>query len=139
MNPDKNLPSAQLVLILTTTTSFMTAFMGSSLNIALPVIGKEFNASALLLSWLSTIYLLSTAALLLPIGRFSDIKGRIKFFKSGVILFSAGSILSALSFNPELLLLPGVYKVLVLLLYSVHLLLSWSQLIRFLTEVRHWE
>jgi MFS family permease len=105
MNPDKNLPSAQLVLILTTTTSFMTAFMGSSLNIALPVIGKEFNASALLLSWLSTIYLLSTAALLLPIGRFSDIKGRIKFFKSGVILFSAGSILSALSFNPELLLI----------------------------------
>jgi MFS family permease len=105
MNSEINPPSPKLVLVLTTITSFMTAFMGSSLNIALPVIGKEFNASALLLGWLSTIYLLTTAALLLPVGRFSDIKGRMGFYKSGVILFSLGSLLSAAAFNSTFLLI----------------------------------
>jgi MFS family permease len=99
------IPSANLVLVLTTVTSFMTAFMGSSLNIALPVIGSEFEASALILSWLSTIYLLTTAALLLPVGRFSDLKGRIQFYKTGVILFSIGSLLAGLAYSTNILLI----------------------------------
>ena len=71
----------------------MTAFMGSSINIALPVIGKEFNATAIVLSWLSTAYLVSAAALLLPIGKLTDIYGRTKFFRMGIILFTVGSLL----------------------------------------------
>lgn len=86
-------PSPKIVLIISTITSFMTAFMGSSLNIALPIMGKDFAASAIFLSWISTIYLLTTAALLLPAGRLSDIKGRTYFFKAGIILFTAGSFL----------------------------------------------
>lgn len=69
MNSENHRPPAKLILFLTTVTSFMTAFMGSSLNIALPIIGDDFNASAIMLSWLSTIYLLTTAALLIPVGK----------------------------------------------------------------------
>jgi len=83
----------------------MTAFMGSALNIALPIIGVEFNASALILSWLSTIYLLTAAAFLLPVGRLSDIYGRTKFFKLGLFLFSAGSLLCGISPDEATLLL----------------------------------
>jgi EmrB/QacA subfamily drug resistance transporter len=104
MNPNPH-PSPRIVLLLVTITSFMTAFMGSSLNIALPIIGKEFNSPALLLSWISTIYLVITAALLLPVGRFSDIKGRVKYYKLGILLFTAGSILSAFSPNTTFLLI----------------------------------
>lgn len=75
----------------------MTAFMGSAINIALPVIGKEFNLGAVLLSWLATAYLLTTAVLLIPAGKLSDIFGRAKFLKIGVIVFSAGTILCAFS------------------------------------------
>jgi len=92
------------ILFLTTITSFMTAFMGSSLNIALPVIGREFGASAILISWLSTVYLLTTAALLLPSGRFADIRGRVKSFKSGIILFTSGSFLCSIVPDPYLLM-----------------------------------
>ena len=90
---------ARLILFLTTLTSFMTAFMGSALNIALPIIGIDFSASALMLSWLSTIYLLTSAALLLPIGKLSDIYGRTRFFKIGLILFTTGSFMCA--FSPD--------------------------------------
>ncbi|MCZ7609861.1 MAG: MFS transporter [Ignavibacterium sp.] len=98
-------PPSKLILWITTLASFMTAFMGSSINIALPVIGDEFNANALLLSWLSTAYIVTTAALLLPVGKLTDLYGRTKFFKWGVILFTSGSILSAVSFNTIMLLI----------------------------------
>lgn len=105
MNLDYQRPPAKLILLVTTVTAFMTAFMGSSLNIALPIIGKEFNASAIMLSWLSTIYLLTTAAILIPVGKLSDIYGRVKFFKSGVALFSVGSFLCGIAPNAVSLLL----------------------------------
>ncbi|MFZ2323591.1 MAG: MFS transporter [Ignavibacteriaceae bacterium] len=105
MNFQQKNPSAKLILIITTLSAFMTAFMGSALNIALPIIGKDFNASALMLSWLSTIYLLTTAALLLPAGKLMDIYGRTKFFKYGVILFTLGSLLCGIAPNSIMLLL----------------------------------
>lgn len=98
-------PPSKLILFITTLTAFMTAFMGSSLNIALPVIGKEFNSSALLLSWLSTSYLLTTAALLLPVGQLNDIYGRTKFLKLGIVLFTLGSLLCGIAPNPVVLLI----------------------------------
>ncbi|HEX9253542.1 MAG TPA: MFS transporter [Ignavibacteriaceae bacterium] len=97
--------SAKLILLITTLTAFMTAFMGSSINIALPIIGIEFNSNALMLSWLSTSYLVTTAALLLPVGRLTDIFGRTKFFKWGIVLFTMGSILSGAAPNTITLLL----------------------------------
>jgi EmrB/QacA subfamily drug resistance transporter len=105
MTTPQNNPPTKIILIITTLTAFMTAFMGSSINIALPIIGVDFKASAILLSWISTSYLVSTAALLLPVGKLTDIYGRTMFFKWGVILFTAGSLLCGLSFNTESLLI----------------------------------
>ncbi len=96
---------AKLILLITTLTAFMTAFMGSSINVALPIIGIEFNSNAIMLSWLSTSYLVTTAALLLPAGRLTDILGRTRFFKWGIVLFTMGSILSGAAPNTITLLL----------------------------------
>ena len=82
------------VIIITTLASFMTAFMGSAINIALPEIGKEFSLSPVLLSWMATAYLLTVAVLLIPVGKLSDIYGRAKFLKTGIIIFTAGSLFS---------------------------------------------
>jgi MFS family permease len=41
--------------------SFLTPFMLSSINIALPTIGQEFETDAVLLSWVATSYLLAAA------------------------------------------------------------------------------
>jgi EmrB/QacA subfamily drug resistance transporter len=83
----------------------MTAFMGSAINIALPLIGNEFSSGAVLLSWFATSYLLTTAVLLIPIGKLSDIFGRAKFMKIGIIIFSVGSLLCGLSNSGTMLLI----------------------------------
>ena len=50
------------VLIVATLSSFLTPFMASSVNIALPSIGREFAMSVVLMGWVATVYLLTTMA-----------------------------------------------------------------------------
>ncbi len=80
------------VLLIVTATSFVTPFMGSSLNIAIPSIGHEFSVSATVLSWVATAYILATATCLLPAGRFADIKGRSRIYIAGIFLFSIATL-----------------------------------------------
>ncbi|MCK4404247.1 MAG: MFS transporter [candidate division Zixibacteria bacterium] len=84
-------------LLVATLTSFLTPFMGSSVNIALPSIGREFAMDAVLLGWVATAYLLSAAMFLVPFGRIADIHGRKRIFTYGILTFALSSLLSALS------------------------------------------
>ncbi len=93
------------LIIITTLSSFMTSFMGSSINVALPIIGAEFKTGTILLSWLATAYIMTTAVLLVPIGKMTDILGRTKFFRMGIIIFTIGSLLCGISQGAAILLL----------------------------------
>lgn len=84
-------------LLVATLTSFLTPFMGSSVNIALPSIGREFAMDAVLLGWVATAYLLSAAMFLVPFGRIADIHGRKRIFTYGILTFALSSLLAALS------------------------------------------
>jgi EmrB/QacA subfamily drug resistance transporter len=84
-------------LLVATLTSFLTPFMGSSVNIALPSIGREFAMDAVLLGWVATSYLLSAAMFLVPFGRIADIHGRKKIFLYGILTFALSSLLSAVA------------------------------------------
>ncbi|HUW92878.1 MAG TPA: MFS transporter [Bacteroidales bacterium] len=86
------------VLTVTAFASFLTPFMGSSVNLALPSIGAEFGSNAVTLNWIVSSYMLSTAIFLLPAGRVGDILGRKKIFFAGILLFTLTMIL--LSFTP---------------------------------------
>lgn len=77
--------------------SFLAPFMGSSINIALPSIGRQFQADAVTLSWVATGYLLAAAVFLVPFGRLADIIGRKKIFVAGIITYSLSTILSAVA------------------------------------------
>jgi EmrB/QacA subfamily drug resistance transporter len=77
--------------------SFLAPFMGSSLNIALPSIGRQFQADAVTLSWVATGYLLAAAVFLVPFGRLADIVGRKKIFVAGIITYSSSTIFSAMA------------------------------------------
>jgi EmrB/QacA subfamily drug resistance transporter len=85
------------VLLVATLANFLTPFMGSSVNIALPAIGSEFAADAILLSWIPTSYLLAAAMFAVPFGRISDIYGMKKIFSYGIVLFTVASLLSAVA------------------------------------------
>lgn len=93
-----------MVLIVAAVGSFLTPFMGSSVNIALPSIQNEFGIDAILLSWIQTAYLLAAAVFLVPVGRLSDIYGRKKTFAWGMLLFTAATLLSGLSSSAAMLI-----------------------------------
>ena len=92
------------VLIIASLSSFIVPFIGSSVNIALPTIGKEFKIVAVMVSWVPTSYLLASAMFLLPFGRTADIYGRKKIFFAGFITYTIGSLLSALSISDLMLI-----------------------------------
>jgi len=78
--------------------------MVSSINIALPSIGKEFSMDAVLMSWVVTSYTLTAAVFLVPFGRIADIHGRKKVFTYGICIYTASCILSAFSTSATMLI-----------------------------------
>lgn len=84
--------------------SFVTPFMGSSVNIALPSIGQEFAMNAVVLSWVATSYLLAAAMFLVPFGRIADIYGRKRIFTYGMLIYTLSSLLSAFATSGSLLI-----------------------------------
>ena len=98
------------LLILISLSSLTTPFMGSSINLALPAIGAEFGLSAIYISWIATTFILSTAALLLPMGRLADMYGRTRLYTYGMILYSVSSIACGLAFSGEMLLVLRVIQ-----------------------------
>jgi len=97
-------------LLVAATASFLTPFMGSAINLAIPAIGKEFNCNAFMLSWVATSYLLASAAFLVPLGRLADITGRKKIFVLGITFFGLSSILCGLARSVETLIFFRINK-----------------------------
>ncbi len=97
-------PSRPATLLVTVLASFLTPLMGSSVNIALPSIGRELKMDAVLLGWVATAYLLASSMTLVPIGRLADIYGRKRIFTYGVVTFIVSSALTALSNSAAMLI-----------------------------------
>ena len=85
--------------------SFLTPFMASSLNVAMPLIGKEFGLRAVTLGWVLTIYTLAAAMFLVPFGRLADLVGRKKIFTIGLSVDITGALIGALAQSAPVLIL----------------------------------
>ena len=94
----------RVVLLIVTIASFVFPFMASTVNIALPTLGKELSLDAVTLGWIATAYLLSSAALLVPFGKIADIYGRKKIFTWGIGIFTFSSLLSGLANSATMLI-----------------------------------
>lgn len=87
------------VMLVAAFAAFLTPFLGSAVNLALPSIGKDLNASAIGLGWIISSFILSSAIFLLPFGRLADIIGRKKVFSLGILLFTITTLLIVFSWN----------------------------------------
>lgn len=107
---DQDSATKRAALIIATLTSFITPFVGSSINIALPAIEKSFQMNAVLLSWVPTSYLLAAAIFLVPFGRLADIRGRKKIFACGIVTFTLASFLSGVSISAFMLIVFRIFQ-----------------------------
>lgn len=82
-----------------TLASFLTAFMTSAVNLALPKIADSFHLGATTLGWTVTVYLLVTAVSLLPAGKVADLVGRRRIFILGMLVFLGGTLLASVAFS----------------------------------------
>jgi EmrB/QacA subfamily drug resistance transporter len=108
--PVDNGTSKGVVLIVTTIASFITPFALSAVNIALPTIGKELSLDAVMLGWITTAVLMSSAALLVPFGRIADIYGRKRIFICGMVIFTLSSLLSGMANSATMLISCRVFQ-----------------------------
>ena len=86
-------------------TNFIGPFSSNSMNIAVPHIGAEFQASATSLTWIVISFLMVTALLSLPFGRVGDIYGRKWLLKLGLLLICTTSLLNVFSPNMTVFIL----------------------------------
>jgi len=103
--PDDEKTLKRSVLTVSAFAAFLTPFLGSAINLALPAIGKDFNATALELGWIVSSFILAAAIFLLPFGRLADIIGRKKIFTWGISLFTISTFLIIFSWNIQSLII----------------------------------
>ncbi|MGK6311186.1 MFS transporter [Variovorax sp. DT-64] len=85
--------------------SSMAFIDGTVVNVALPAIQRELNATAFQAQWVVESYALFLAALLLVGGALGDLFGRRRIFAIGVVLFALASVGCALSGTVQQLIL----------------------------------
>ena len=102
--------SKKSVLLVATFAAFLTPFLGSAVNLALPSIGKELHANAISLGWVISSFILSSAIFLLPFGRLADIIGRKKVFSTGILLFTISTFLIIFSRSIKSLIVLRIFQ-----------------------------
>ncbi|MER6267874.1 MFS transporter [Streptomyces sp900105755] len=97
--PDVRIASAQgkWILITTVLGSSMALLDSTVVNVALPRIGDDLDASLSALQWTINAYMLTLAGLILLGGSLGDQYGRRKIFVIGVVWFAAASLMCGLA------------------------------------------
>ncbi|MGH8899809.1 MAG: MFS transporter [Egibacteraceae bacterium] len=96
-------PAARWVLLATVVGSGLTFVDSTSVNVALPALGRDLGADVAGLQWTLNGYSLTLAALILLGGSLADRFGRRRVFLIGVVWFAVASALCGLAPNLEVL------------------------------------
>ena len=83
--------------------TFMLLLDITIVNVALPAIQTELDASFSDLQWVVDAYALTLASLLLVSGSVADLLGRRRVFVTGLVLFSIASLACGLAGSPTVL------------------------------------
>ncbi len=90
------------IAVLATTVAFLDSTV---VNVALPAIERELGGGLAAQQWIVDAYLLTLGSLILVAGAFSDVFGRIRMLRIGIVLFGVTSLAIALAPDPLVLIL----------------------------------
>jgi MFS family permease len=94
-----------LAFLSLTTITLMVALDATSLSVALPIMAKALNGSAMQAFWSGTSFLLTSTVFQPVLGSFSEIFGRKPMLYVSLGLFGAGAIIAALAHDFEVILI----------------------------------
>jgi len=94
-----------VALFVTTIGGFLSSLDQSKIVTGLPPVLRDLDASLSEGVWIITGYRLVVTALLIVVGRASDIYGRVRFYTLGFTIFTVGSVLSGVTPNAAFLIL----------------------------------
>src|SRR3989454_1791868 len=92
-----------VVLTVTTVGIFMATLDSSIVVVGLPQVVADLKTNLVVGVWIITIYRLMITVLLVGIGRWADMHGRVRLYNMGFAVFTIGSLLSGLSPTAEAL------------------------------------
>jgi EmrB/QacA subfamily drug resistance transporter len=78
---------------------FMSTLDGSIVNISLPTLVDQLQTDLPTIQWVILSYVLVVTSLMLTIARLGDMRGKKGLYTTGLVLFTAGSLLCGLSPN----------------------------------------
>ena len=94
----------KIILLVTSLSSFLVPYTGSSIMVALPAMAAQFQADAVTLGWITSAYIIAAAVFIVPFGRYADIIGRKRTFLAGVLLFTIASVACAAAPSAQVLI-----------------------------------
>ncbi|WP_162941751.1 MFS transporter [Desertimonas flava] len=106
--PDNRSPALMLTVLLTGT--FMASLDVSIVNVAVPRIGDELDASEAALQFVVSGYTVAYAALLITGARLGDDRGHRRMFTTGLAVFTATSLVCGVVPGVELLVVARVLQ-----------------------------
>jgi EmrB/QacA subfamily drug resistance transporter len=83
---------------------FMAILDNLVLNVALPTISRDLEATTTQLQWIVSAYILVFASLQITAGGLGDRLGRKRWFILGIVVFTGSSLFAAFSQNVEMLI-----------------------------------
>ena len=95
--PELSRRRRMIVLAVCCSSVFMVGLDNTSVNVAVPAIGRQLHASVAGQQWTVAAYLIVLASLMLLAGSMGDRVGRRTIFQSGLAMFTLGSWLCSLA------------------------------------------
>ncbi|AKN30200.1 multidrug MFS transporter [Clostridium carboxidivorans P7] len=87
------------ILFVVVLMTFMACIDSSIVNVALPLMSKKLSASMASIEWVIVSYVMTICSIILIFGRLGDIKGKIKVFRWGIVIFTLASFMCGFSNN----------------------------------------
>lgn len=94
----------RVVIVTTVAGSAVAMLTATVVNVALPVLASDLDASSSQQQWVVNGYLLSIASMILIGGSLGDRYGRVKLYRLGVVWFAVASALCAVAPSVEVLI-----------------------------------
>ncbi|HEX4719606.1 MAG TPA: MFS transporter [Thermoleophilaceae bacterium] len=94
----------RVILAICCLSIFIVSLDNTIVNVALPSIRRDLNASVSQLQWIIDAYTIVLAGLLITSGSIADRVGRTKIFRLGLAVFSLGSLLCSVAPSADALI-----------------------------------